>query len=507
MELGDYLRILRNHWVGVLLIAALTTMAAASYSLSRPAVYAADATGFVTIGGTTVDAATASVGDSLAKSRATSYVDVATSRAVAQRVITSLQLDTTPAALIGSVSVKQPTDTVLLTITAKAATPKSAQDLADAWVTALAAEVEKIEDPSGKSSQVPKVLPVESAALPSSPVSPQPKRDTALGLLIGLLLGFGYAVVRNQLDRRLRSAAVIEKEFSTPVVGQIPAVKELDGAKGDGVAIDISSQAVTSIAGEAFRKLRTNLSYMDVDNPPRVILLTSPQQSDGKSTVAINLAAAVAAFGQPVTLIDADLRRSTIAMRLGIDGLVGLTDVLVGNVDLEEVMTEVPGTPGLRILPAGAIPPNPSELLGSQAMASLLAKLGSDGLVLIDAPPLLPVTDAAVLSRYCDGTLVVISAGRTLDQELQDALGHLQRVNSRVLGVVLNRIRRGGTDGYYYYRNGYYRQDKVAVSPKRPKAESSSGGSSSRSSSSGRRSGYRSRSRRRYRRYRRMLRR
>ena len=201
--------------------------------------------------------------------------------------------------------------------------------------------------------------------------------------------------------------------------------------------------------GEAFRKLRTNLAYIDVDSPPRVIVVTSPNQGDGKSTIAANVAAAIAVSGQPVVLVDADLRRPAIADALGLVEGVGLTDVLIGRVTKDEALQPVAAEPNLRVLPAGRTPPNPSELLGTQAMRTLVRDLAEGALVIIDAPPLLPVTDAAVLAAVADGTLVVISAARTVDSDLGVALGHLEAVHGRALGIVMNRAVRSSGAGYY----------------------------------------------------------
>ncbi|MBZ5734967.1 polysaccharide biosynthesis tyrosine autokinase [Nocardioides sp. TRM66260-LWL] len=470
MEPREYLRALRRHWIGALLILVLATGGAAYYSHSQPKVYAADATGFVVAGGPTDNPAEASVSDSLAKSRAVSYVAVATSRAVAQRVITALDLDTSPSALIGSVSVSQPEGTVQIKITTRASTALAAQRLADAWVVALAAEVKSIEDPTGVATQAASVRPVETAALPGAPISPQPRRDTAIGLLLGLLLGVVYAIARHQLDRRLRTASQIEEDYGHTVLGEIPIAKELDAHHGEaGVALQTAFAGEPSSAGEAFRKLRTNLAYSDVDSPPRVIVITSPRESDGKSTIVVNLAATIASAGRPVTLVDADLRRSTVARRLHVDDVVGLTDVLIGSVEVHEALRESPDVPGLRILPAGSVPPNPSELLGSQAMSSLLRTLADDGIVLVDAAPLLPVTDAAVLAPLCDGVLLAVSYAKTSENEMRAALGNIERVSGRVLGVVLNRIERSAPE-LYYYRKGYYTAgDKGPLARLRPR--------------------------------------
>ena len=350
MELHDYLRILRSHWIGVTLLAVAGVLAAGAYSLSQPKVYAADAAGFVSTG-VNNNPALGSVGDSLAKSRAKSYVDIAKSRATASAVIDQLGLSDAPAALIGNISVDQPADTVLLKISARAATPEQAQALADAWVTALASEVAEIENPDGKPNATGlRVVPVEAAALPSSPISPRTRLNLLVGLLLGLLLGLVYAVVRNQLDRRIRSADVVEKDFGVPVVGAVPQSPGLAHKPGERapIAVGVLAHEASSGEGEAFRKLRTNLAYMNVDDPPRVIVVTSPKEGDGKSTVAINIAAAMAASDRQVVLVDGDLRRPTVAESFGLAEGVGLTDLLIGRVHKEDALQTVSGTPTSR---------------------------------------------------------------------------------------------------------------------------------------------------------------
>lgn len=458
MDLNDYLRVLRAHWVGVVLLTLAGLLAATAYNSSQPKIYAANANGFVSTA-LTDNAALASVNDSLAKSRAKSYVDLATSRATATLVIEDLGLDLDPAGLIGSISVEQPVDTVLLKITATASSPKLAQELADAWVAALAKEVDTIENPTGSSKSVaPRVVPVEAAALPGAPISPRTRLNLLVGLAVGLMLGWGYALLRSQLDRRLRSSANVEKAFGVPVVGSVPEAGSLSHPTYGLARLAVGEEGGgrSSEAAEAFRKLRTNLSYMDVDHPPRLIVVTSPHAADGKSTVAANLAAAIAISGQPVTLVDSDLRRPTVAQGMGLVEGAGLTDVLIGRATLDDVLQEHPAFPGLSVLAAGSTPPNPSEMLGSMAMSTVLQELATRGMVILDAPPLLPVTDAAVLTTHCDGSIVVIAYGKTRDSDLGDSLGHLNAINGRVLGVIFNRVpRRNSAGGYYgnYYRS------------------------------------------------------
>jgi capsular exopolysaccharide synthesis family protein len=463
VELQDYLRVVRAHWLGILVIAAVTIGLAGAYTLTQPKVYAADANGFVTSGAAN-DAATASVNDSLAKSRAASYVNIATSRAVADLVIDDLKLDTSPSSLIGRISVDQPLDTVLIKISAEADSPAAAQRLADAWIRALSVRVAEIENPAGSGAAgIIGVEPVEAAALPTTPISPRPALNLGGGLVIGLLLGFVYAVIRSRLDRRLRDSEQVERAFQVPIVGRVPVAPGTDAERAD-----ITAAAGGDIkhwgASEAFRKLRTNVAYMSVDNPPRVIVVTSPRPGDGKSTTASNLAAAIAQSGYAVTLVDGDLRRPTVASTLGLVEGAGLTDVLIGSVTIDDVIQQHASVPTLSVMAAGSVPPNPSELLGSHAMQGLIKSLAERGMVVIDAPPLLPVTDAAVLTRHSDGAIVVISYGSTLDSELEDALTQLRNVNGTVLGLVFNRVpRKDNRYGGYY--GGYYTESVDGETP------------------------------------------
>jgi capsular exopolysaccharide synthesis family protein len=459
MELSDYLRILRAHWLGVLALLVCGVVAATFYNTTQPKVYEAHATGFVSCG-TDSNPADASISNSLAQSRVASYVAIATSTATADRVlknptVQSLGLPDSAGALTGAITVSQPLNTVLINISARASSPQTAATLANAWVKALSKEVQKVDGKPQPGQPGLRMKAYGSAQLPGAPVLPRTKLNLAIGLLLGALLGIAYALVRNQLDRRLRSSEEVEKAFHVPVIGKIPQTSSR--RRGGQLALAVTSASDSGGAAESFRKLRTNLAYMDVDNPPRVIVVTSPKQGDGKSTVAANLAAAVAVGGQRVILIDGDLRRPTVATSLGLVDGAGLTDILVGRVKPSEVLQDHPQLAGLRVLASGAIPPNPSELLGSHAMQVLLKDLAQDAMVIIDAPPLLPVTDAAVLTQSADGAMMVIAHGGTLDTELASSLHHITQVHGRTLGIVFNRMHKGASGGYYddYYVSEY----------------------------------------------------
>jgi len=482
LDLADYLNVLRTYWKAIVAFALLATMAAAGWTVLQPKVYSSDSSGIVVTPGSD-NVSLALAGDSLAKAKVKDYESVAKSRLVAERVIQALDLKTSADALLGSISIKVPLDTAQITVTAQSTDPGTAQRVADAWVNGLAAQVEAIETaPSNEAASGPatpntgssansttavSVLPLGKAVLPSSPTSPNTKLNLALGALVGLALGVGYALIRRHLDRRIRRAADIERLFGVPVIGTLPVDHRLDGKS---TIVDAGTAEQLHDAGgamaEALRELRTNLSFLDVDQPPRVIVVTSSLQAEGKSTVTANLAVTMAAAGENVVVVDGDLRRPTLVDVFNLVPGVGVTDVLTGTADLADVLQPWGALPNLSVLGSGRIPPNPSELLGSRAMKNMLAALANDAVVLIDAPPLLPVTDAAVLSRAADGAIVVIRAGRTTREQLDQSLGNLEKVKGRVLGAVLNYVPTKGRDAYSYY--GTYRAAATPFSETAP---------------------------------------
>ena len=458
LALEDYLRIARARWKGILAFTLALTVLAFCWTLLQPKIYSAQSTGIVVAGGSD-NLSLSLMSENLAQTKAAKYESVAKSRLVAERVVTALGLTTSPDALLGSVSVAVPKESAQLAVTATSTDPAMAQRVADAWVSGLAEQVKEMESIQAVegSDVVPvpviRVVPLGEATLPTAPTSPNVKLTLAIGALAGLALGVLYALIRHRLDRRLRSATAIERRFGVPVLGTLPVDHRLDGKStvlDDGfspVAKDDGSHAIT----EALRELRTNLQYVDVDNPPRIIVVTSSVPAEGKSTVTANLAVTMAAAGENVVVVDGDLRRPTLVDVFNLIPGVGVTDVLSGHAELGDVLQEWSAMPNLRVLGSGRIPPNPSELLGSQAMKTLLKTLAKDAIVLVDAPPLLPVTDAAVLTRIADGAIVVIRSGKTTDEELGKSLGNLNRVNGNVLGTILNRVPTTGAGSYRYY--------------------------------------------------------
>lgn len=466
MELRDYLRIFRAHWLGMVLIIVGAIVLAFGWTLTQPKVYTADASAIVQANNKTDDPGMANLGNSVAQQKVKTYVELGSSRKVAQSVIDELALKQSPESLVSKVSISNPVDTTSLRVSASASTPEQARDIAEAWVRGMATEVNIIETDSADQTGAVYLRPIDSARLPSSPSSPNVKLVLAIGGLVGLALAIGYGLLRYTLDRRIRSVEGVERETGVAVVGTVPEEKTFTSEDRlipfDGGNSANSSKAHLFAIAEAMRELRTNIQFMDVDNPPRAIVVTSPLPGDGKSTTASNLAITLASSGQRVVLIDGDLRRPMIDTAFGLPKGAGLSDVLAGRAELGDVAHRIGSNGRLLVITAGKVPPNPSEVLGSARMKELLEAISREAIVIIDAPPLIPVTDAAVLAHSADGAIIVATVGKTTFEVLGKALGNLERAGARALGIVLNRVPRRGSGAAYYgyqYHGDYYRSE------------------------------------------------
>ncbi|CAN5424394.1 polysaccharide biosynthesis tyrosine autokinase [soil metagenome] len=448
MELTDYLHILRKNWLIIVLATLLGVGAAAGYSLTRTPMYEAQSTVFVSTqaGGTIGEL---QQGSTFTQARVTTYSNLVTTPIVMNPVIAKLDLGVSANTLAQAVTASSPLNTTLITISVTDADPLLAADIANALAASLTAAVESIETPNGSDASPVRLTRVKDAVTPLAPSSPNVTLNLALGGLIGLALGIGVAVLRSVLDTRIRTPQDLTPVTDAPLIGAIafdPKAKDRP--------IIVHADPLSPRA-ESFRALRTNLQFLDMGGRASFVI-TSSVPSEGKSTTTINLAIALADAGKRVALLDTDLRKPKVAEYLGIEGGAGLTDVLIGRVKVGDVMHPW-GDRTMYVMPAGKIPPNPSELLGSQQMATLLEVLERDfDVVLCDAPPLLPVTDAAILARATSGALVVVSAGRTNRHQLSGAIDALQTVGAKVAGIVLSMVPTRGPDAYAYtYGYGY----------------------------------------------------
>lgn len=444
VDLRDYLDILRARWKLIMVTTLVGVMAAAIASMLATPMYQSCTTRFVSANDGTANLGTAYTGSLFTQQRVKSYVEAVTSTPVMQSVVEELGVPLTPEAVAAKIDVNNPLDTVNLEICTTDANPEQAQRITSVAAEQFEAYVDSIEVPLENGQSFIKISEVSAPSLPTSPVSPRTTINIALGFLVGMAVGVGAAVLLETLDTRIKSVEALAKHFDQPLLGVIGFDPE---AAKKPLIVQDSPQ---SKRAESFRQVRTNLQFVDVDHRPRSLVVTSSIPREGKSTTAINLAITIAQTGQPVFLIEGDLRRPKVAEYLGIEGSAGLTDVLVGRATVDEVMQPWGTTGNLWVLSAGQLPPNPSELLGSQSMTDLVRHLEKRATLIIDAPPLLPVTDAAVLSQLAGGAIIIVRAGKTRREQLRTAEASVEGVGGRILGLVMNMAPAKGPDSHRY---------------------------------------------------------
>ncbi|MDQ4131961.1 MAG: polysaccharide biosynthesis tyrosine autokinase [Actinomycetota bacterium] len=309
---------------------------------------------------------------------------------------------------------------------------------------------------------------VTRAAPESSPVSPKPLRNAAVAGVLGLMLGLALALLIDYLDDSVKTKDDLERVTAgVPVLGLIPAVSSWKPSDRPKV---ISLAEPKSPAAEAYRTLRTSIQFMALERPLRSMQVTSPGAEEGKTTTLSNLAIALAGAGHKVVIVCCDLRRPRVHEFFGLGNSTGFTSVLLGTVPLSAAIQEVPDVPGLSVLASGRVPPNPSELLSSARTAEVLTSLQAEAdLVLVDSPPVLPVTDALILSNRVDATLLVTVAGTTTRKEVARTVELLKQVDAPVVGSVLNGVSAAGAYGYEYQYGSYEQVQKPQSNGKAPR--------------------------------------
>ena len=441
MELHHLLMSLRERWRSGLIAALIVGLAVAGLTAVQTPVYRATNQVFVQV------RPGAGVGDlnsgaSFASQQIASYAELATTPFVLDQVIDELGLETTAEAHTRDIDVSVEEGSFLMGISASFADPVMAADIANSTAEHLQGAIDSLG--SDTTANAVELRVVAEAVVPVEPSSPDVMRNALLGFVLALFAGVTTAIVRSVLNTRVRTVADLQGPAGRIVLGAIPT------SRGSEDAARVVVQNPYSVASEAYRELRTNLQFVKLADDRRSILVTSSLPAEGKSTVTVNLARVLAMSGARVLLVDADLRSPSVHRILGLEGSAGLTTVLIGQAGLEEV-TQYAGTDGLDVITSGAVPPNPSELLSSTAMNKMLEGASDRyDIVLVDAPPLLAVTDAAALSQSVGGVLVVAQSERVRRAEFERALAKLEAVDANVVGFVLNRVR-GGTGSPYVY--------------------------------------------------------
>jgi polysaccharide biosynthesis transport protein len=404
-------------------------------------------------------------------------IDVVTSLAVGAEAESVLKLKEPVSSLLGSVSVSPNSNANIATIEATRAAPVEAAAVANAFAEgyityrrqtdrSLIAQAEELVTQSIKTASTVEQLKlteelrqlgemrslqtgdaeiIARAEPDPTPVAPKPKRDAILGFVVGLFLGAGLALLVDFLDRRLKTIDDFERAAPDyPIIASVPHTTAREGL-GE----------LSGPVGESYRMLREGLRFLDPTGRARCYVITSAEESEGKSTVAVNLAIALTASGRRVILVEADMRRPAAAAQLGIPRhLPGLSDTLVSDSELDEFLVSIDGEPNLAVLPSGTIPPNAADLLSVDRMGELLSLLrASADVVIIDSPPLLPVADTRVLLRLTevDGVIMVARGGYSRRDRVKAARQVLAASGRRVFGLVLTEMKSPTESGYYYY--------------------------------------------------------
>lgn len=301
---------------------------------------------------------------------------------------------------------------------------------------------------------------LEPAELPAGPYSPNLPMNLLITLGFGATFGVGLIFMIGALDNTIKSEEDVARFTRTPLLGALPDLdsQAMAGLAGDDNPVDmITHFAPRSAFAEGIKTLRTNLMFMSADRPPTMLLVTSPGPSEGKTLISTNMAIAIAQSGLRTLVVDCDLRRPRLHQALGIDNDLGVSDIVAGQAKLDDV-THSTNVANLWALTAGHIPPNPSELLHTEAFRQLVEQLrGKYDRIIVDSPPVGAVADALILSRSVDGVIVVLKFGQTRRDQFRRAVDQLDAIGAPLLGCVLNDVKRGqGSYGYsYYYRYTY----------------------------------------------------
>ncbi len=443
MDSARYLTVLRNGWKWIGAFAIIGAVLAGTYSMLATPQYRATTTLFFYISG--ADSTTQLLqGSTYAQNQVRSFALLAEQPVVLDPVIKQLNLDETSVQLSKQVTTSVPLDTVVLDVIVTDQSAQQAAAIANAIGAQMSTAISNLS-PSGPGANTAtvRVSTVAPAQVPQYAYSPNTKQNVAFGLILGVVVGAGVVVIRELTNNRVSSARIAKEVTDSPVVGDIPF--DPDFVNGPVVDVDLHSAQA-----EAFRRLGANFGFLNYEKSVHTLVVTSCLPDEGKSTVSLNLAVALSQHLR-VIVVDADLRRPSVARMTGLNDGIGLSGVLSGKATVADTLQDW-RRGQLRVLTAGRIPPNPAELLDSQPMSKVLDELrGIADLIILDSAPLLPASDAAVLSRRLDGALVVVDAKHTKRQELQRGLESLTLAGGHVLGLVLNKTSEVESSYYGQY--------------------------------------------------------
>lgn len=442
MTLSDYWQALRKRWPLILVLAVIGGIGGYAVAQLQPDVYRTQAS-VVVIPARGDSTSELVQGSSYVQGLVQTYTVVATSPAVLDPVIEDLDLEVSARSLATQITVDSPLNTTVLNVAVIGGDPALIVKIADAVARELAVAVEDLAPQTAAAASAVRVASISSAPEPDAPIAPNARLFAAVGALLGLMIGAAFALLRRLLATRIVSRSDISEVTDLPMLGEVYIAAA--GATLPSTVRD----AGTSLVAESVRGVAAALRFANVDDDTKVMLVTSADASEGKSSVSLALAQIIAEQGQSVLLIDADLRRGSVAELTGLEGAVGLTTVLVGDATEDEAIHSW-GSPNLSVLARGATPPNPGQLLASEHLKQLIAKarLHFD-VIIIDSPPVLAVSDPLWLAPIADGIVIVTRFRRTKRDALARTIAELEPARTRILGIVLNGTKQSNTNVYY----------------------------------------------------------
>jgi capsular exopolysaccharide synthesis family protein len=441
----DALHAVRRRWVTVAVLTLLGLAVGAAALLVQPVRFASTASIYISATGAT-NLSDVSSGNQTSQQIVASLAQVATTPLILDKVREDLKIDESADQLASEVTVEVPQNTVVMNITVTDESPTIAARVANTVAAELGQQLSDLNPNVGNAASVLRTYGLRTAEPGSAPVSPKVLDTLSIGVLGGFAAGVVLVLTARLLTRRVLSADELSEAVGVPVVGVVP---EITRNAGGSVALAAGEEPF----GERIRELRANVRFLARRGGGQVMLVTSPNPDDGKSTVAVNLGYALAIAGQRTLLIDADLRRPSLHHFWGLDNTTGLSSLLIGEMALADALTRV-GTEGLDLLTAGTTPPNPGELCASPAMRDLLQKARAEyDAVVIDTPPVQRVADALDLGSEADGVLVVARSGSTLIRDAEATVAKLRNNGALVFGFVVSRVDARDAGPYGYYTN------------------------------------------------------
>jgi succinoglycan biosynthesis transport protein ExoP len=442
VELKRFVDVLRSYWLVVVVAIGVCMGLAGAFVWSETPTYTARTQLFVSTPSAPDNASLTYQGGLFSQQRVLSYSRIVSSPQVARGVLNALHLPMTVEQLQASVHASVPLDTVLIDVTVENSSPQRAAAIANAIGVQFPRFVSALETPPGRERTPVKVSVTSRADLPTTPSSPRKQLDLAIAALLGLVLGIGIAALRSIFDTRIRSGSDASYLAGAPVLGDVPN-------HGKASKRPLAAMDVSSAASEAYRRLRTNLRALGADGGRKAFVVSSALPEEGKTLIVANLGIAFAQAGYRVALVDGDLRRPRLADTLGLSREVGLTDVLTRGTSIDAALQRWAEGLSLSLLASGRLPANPSELLGSDGFAAVLAELERrHDVVIVDSPAILLVTDAAILAQATSRVVLVTRMNSTTAEQLRSAVEDLGVIDAEIVGVVLNRSRKGGASPY-----------------------------------------------------------